>query len=351
MTAPVGVGVIGAGRPNIATSNQLPAMRNLDSVRIVALCDQIAEGVRKYAAEYGATPYTSYAEMLARSDIEMVQVATPDWLHARHAIQALEAGKHVLVQKPMCIDQSELADMVRAARHNGRLLQCLLAGRWTDPVRKVRDIVQSGKIGELVHMEIRQIGRRFPIHDSSSPYLQAALGGVWFHNGMHLVDEIVSVAGSVPERIFMATTRNGHGTPEFLGETDNYYLAYIDLSAGPTCTIEYNTALLQDGLPAGVERVYIGTGGEIRQRYGAQELEITRVGTAEVEVVPAGYDHADSIRAFSIAIGNFAHAIRQGAETAPTLDESVQVLQTLFGGLASAQSGEPVALPVERISI
>jgi predicted dehydrogenase len=110
------IGIVGVG--GIANGKHMPSLAKLKSVEMVAFCDLISEravaGARKYGIP-GAAVYTDYRELIARPDIDIVHVLTPNKLHAEISIAALEAGKHVMCEKPMAIHYAEAKAMVDAA--------------------------------------------------------------------------------------------------------------------------------------------------------------------------------------------------------------------------------------------
>jgi predicted dehydrogenase len=298
------------------------------------------EGVQQFAAQYGARAYRDYDAFLSDPEVRMVHVATPDWLHCEHALAALEAGKAVLLQKPPCVTVEELA-LLRAAsdRHPGMLKICLNT-RETYRVRRLRELVESGVIGELVHIRISYRGKRYPITDLSSPYLSAALGGVWLHNGMHWLDEGCVYAGHLPTRVQVFAARNDNGPAESLGEGPNYWSALFDMGPGVTFRLEYNTMLMADGLPGGMQRVLIGTAGEIRLPYGTEEVSIYRAGTDDV-ITEVLYDETrtvagDTLAAFVRLIDAFAGQLLDGCDREPAIGHSLECMAWLLAGVESA---------------
>ena len=117
------VGIVGCG--GIANGKHLPAMKKNGNFEIVAFCDLIEERARKAKEEYGtpdARVYTDYKELL-KEDVEAVYVLTPNSVHAPVSIAALEAGKHVMCEKPMAKTYAEAKAMVEAAKKSGKLLR------------------------------------------------------------------------------------------------------------------------------------------------------------------------------------------------------------------------------------
>jgi len=339
---PVGVGILGAGRPNVATSHQVPACERSGAVRLVALCDRL-ESVRDVAAVHRVKAYTDSGQMLADPEVEMVQVATPDWCHVAHAEQALAAGRHVLVQKPPCIDRPGLERLRRAAQATGPRLKVLLNTRQTRLCRTIRALLDTGAIGRLVQVRIASRGHRFPISELSSPYLTAALGGVWIHNGLHWLDEACFYAETLPTAVHVVANRHGNGPPQVLGEGPNYWCGRFDFGADASAILEVNTMLMRDGLPSGMQRVLIGTEGELRQPYGEAGLVLYRTGSAQPERPPLLASDLtpaeDTLESFRRAIDAFADEVRTGHEQPPTIAATLQCMEALLVGAESARSG------------
>ncbi|MGM9634528.1 MAG: Gfo/Idh/MocA family protein, partial [Candidatus Avispirillum sp.] len=123
MEKTVKIGIIGCG--GIANGKHLPSLSNVDGVELVAFCDLIEERARTAAEKYGvpgAAVFTDYKELLKIADIDVVHVLTPNREHADITIDALEAGKDVMCEKPMAKTASDAARMCEAARRTGRKL-------------------------------------------------------------------------------------------------------------------------------------------------------------------------------------------------------------------------------------
>ncbi len=345
----VGVGIVGAGRPNIATSNHIPACLQSRKVSLVALCDRL-DSVRDYARQCGATAYTDFAAMLADPRVQMVQVATPDWLHCEHAERALAAGKHVLLQKPPCVSSDELERLRRAAAAAPGRLKVALNNRQTRTTRTFRKLISAGVIGCVRSVRIVYRGRRFPIADPDSPYLKTALGGVWVHNGLHWLDEAFFYCDARPVAVQVFTTRNPEGADAVLGEGPNYWSACFEMGPDVIFRFEYNTMLTGDGLPGGMFRCVIGDEGELRQEYGHPEIVLFRKGASPPETVsPAAAERSvgdDSIESFRRMIDAFADEIIHDCERPPALDDSLFLMQALFAGAESARERRRIVLEV-----
>ncbi|WP_246938773.1 Gfo/Idh/MocA family protein [Bacillus pinisoli] len=141
------VAVIGCG--SIAKHRHLPEYANNKHVEIVAVCDIVKERVDESAAQYQAKAYTVYQELLKDESIDVVSVCTPNYLHAPISIAALNAGKHVLCEKPMATSKEEAEDMIAASKANNKKLMIAHNQRFVASHQKARNLIESGEIGKI----------------------------------------------------------------------------------------------------------------------------------------------------------------------------------------------------------
>jgi UDP-N-acetylglucosamine 3-dehydrogenase len=145
---PVKYGVIGCGA--IAQRRHLPeCAANPDSV-VAALCDPMADRVAELAKKYGGRAFTDPKEMLETADIDAVVVAGPNALHAKQTMDALNAGKHVLCEKPMATTREDAKAMIAAAEKNKKFLMIGLNQRLMPPHVKAKEVLQTGRLGKVL---------------------------------------------------------------------------------------------------------------------------------------------------------------------------------------------------------
>lgn len=204
------IGIVGVG--NIATLN-VPGYLAHDRCDVVALCDPRAEVLERRSREWGVERvHIDLAELLASDDIDAVEILSPTPLHAPHAIAALEAGKHVSVQKPIANTVGDARRMVEAADAAGRMLRVTENCCHYPPLVKARELVRSGVIGTPTVVRIKTVvGRtesRFQAELDPAGYTwrfdAQSPGGHLFDDVMHkyamalwLVDEPVRSVQSV----------------------------------------------------------------------------------------------------------------------------------------------------------
>lgn len=186
------MGIIGCGA--IAENVHLPGYKRLpDLVEVVALCDIDMQILRDVGERYGVNDrYSDWRELVAREDIDVVSVCTPNYLHTEQTIAALKAGKHVLCEKPMATSVPDAQAMIRASEESGKKLFVGFTHRFMNHNVKAKEMVDAGIIGEPYIMRIRFS------HDG--PYKswsaktdwffdpQRAHGGALLDMGIHAID-------------------------------------------------------------------------------------------------------------------------------------------------------------------
>jgi len=140
------IAVIGTG---IMGKNAVQVWQRHPEVEVVAVADMDRERAAKVAAEFHIPRwYGNHRELMEKEDIAAVHINTPDWAHRDPVIDALKAGKHVLVEKPMTTDVAEADEVVRVAKETGLKLQVSFNHRWLSVYHKVFSDIKNGSIGE-----------------------------------------------------------------------------------------------------------------------------------------------------------------------------------------------------------
>lgn len=155
------VGIIGVG--GIANGKHMPALAKLQNVEIVAFCDIIEERAVEGAKKYGvadAKVYTDFRDLVARKDIDVVHVCTPNKFHSEQTIAALESGKHVICEKPMAKTYEEAKAMVDAAKRTGKKLTIGYQGRHRADSSWLKQYIEDGGLGEIYFAKALAIRRR-----------------------------------------------------------------------------------------------------------------------------------------------------------------------------------------------
>ncbi|MEK4297797.1 Gfo/Idh/MocA family oxidoreductase [Oceanobacillus sp. FSL W8-0428] len=161
MTKKLNVAIIGCG--GIANGKHLPSLSKIKEVALTAFCDIEKEKAVKAAQAYGtedATVYEDYQKLLEDQTIDVVHVLTPNISHAEISIAALEAGKHVMCEKPMAKTSEEAKQMVEAAHRTGKKLTIGYNNRFRPDSQHLHQVTERGDLGEVYFAKAHAIRRR-----------------------------------------------------------------------------------------------------------------------------------------------------------------------------------------------
>ncbi|MBR4957547.1 MAG: Gfo/Idh/MocA family oxidoreductase, partial [Lentisphaeria bacterium] len=154
----VKIGVIGCGTIGSVHTN---AYAKVENAEVVALCDILPDRLAEKAKLHNvAKTYTDYNQLLADPEIEAVSVCVPNNMHAPIAIAALNAGKHVMLEKPMTLNQDLARDIIAARDASGKQLQMGMVWRQKEEAELVKEAIESGRLGEIYQIRVKLIRRR-----------------------------------------------------------------------------------------------------------------------------------------------------------------------------------------------
>lgn len=357
----LGIGLIGCGA--IARGMYVPAARALanHAVRLVAVADTVEEKAQELAAATGALPYNDPAALLANADVDAVIVATTIGTHAPIAMQAIAAGKHVLLQKPMATSLADADRLIDAAESRGVVLQVEPPHRMNPLCERARQDIARGLIGKVCLVTARAAHNGPP--DRPWFYFKEHGGSVIFDMGVHALTWAVGLAGpvrrvsatyttSVPERVIS-------GQPIHLDIEDNAIitLEFSDGALGSVITNYCTAATLAPsfevfGMDGTIqinsrEGAYLrfSAGGSL-QRPGYQEEEglgwmiATQTSGHVARPLHAAGGPTDLTNPRLSSLAHFVDCVRQGKEPEPNARFARHVLDVMVAAARSAATGE-----------
>jgi len=181
------VAVVGAGF--VAQRRHIPAFLRLKKyVSLGAVCDLNHELAKEAAKKFGIpNAYSNLSEMLSKEHPNIVDVCTPPGIHATVAVEAMEAGCHVLLEKPMASNLADCDKMIEAAKKNSVKLSIVHNQRFYPPFLKAEELVKNGAIGELTGMRIISLTPReeYLVHEKH--WIHKLPGGIIGETGPHVV--------------------------------------------------------------------------------------------------------------------------------------------------------------------
>jgi len=181
------------------------SLETIEGIKLAGIYD-ISEERNDYAKEQGITVYNSLEELLSDNSIDLVLVATPNDLHKQITIRAMEAGKHVISEKPVTLCSSDLQEMMRASEETGRLLTVHQNRRWDEDFLTMKRIYDQQLLGEVHRIESRVHGSRGIPGDWRQRKEQG--GGMVLDWGVHLLDQMLMMMGDAKLKTVYATVTN-----------------------------------------------------------------------------------------------------------------------------------------------
>jgi UDP-N-acetyl-2-amino-2-deoxyglucuronate dehydrogenase len=159
VSVPAGVAIIGPGK---VAHTHARALQSLSRARLVAVGGRDPARTQAFAAAYQARAYTDLDALLADPAVQAVILTTPHPAHAEAAVRAARAGVHVLVEKPLATTVADCDRMIEAAQGAGVWLGTISQRRWYEPVQRVKQAIEGGRIGKPILALLTVLGWRGP---------------------------------------------------------------------------------------------------------------------------------------------------------------------------------------------
>lgn len=345
----VKVGIVGAG--NIANSAHLPAYQECSNAVPVAICDIDFERAKKTAEKYGIEHvYPSVEEMLAKADIEAVDICTWNNGHAPVCIAAAEAGKHVLCEKPLTMDVSLALEMQKAVEDAGVIFMLAVPSRFGYENMYLRDMYERGELGEVYYAKTSAVRRR----GTPSGWFtdkKTSGGGPVIDIGIHRIDEAwylmgnprpVRVSANVFSKIGDYQTKGvgrwiGTPCPDNRFDCEDSGAGVIHFENGALMLFEASWAL---NAPAKEATLICGTkAGATIEPFTIYGERNDYLSTDEITVLRGGE------KRFLLEIEHFADCVQKGVkETKYPMSQAVDMQRMLQAIYDSAASGKEILL-------
>ena len=342
--------VIGTGSFGIEHLNSL---LHCPRASAVAVAETNPERLKESADRFKISrAYTDYHDLLDQPDIDAVTIAVPNHLHARIAMDALEARKHVLVEKPMALNAREAAKIVEIAKKMRRTLMVAQNFRFHRHTQVAKAILERGDSGEVYHARCFWLWRSgIPRIGSWFTQKQFSGGGCTADLGVHMLDSCLYLLGEFDVKSVSAQTFAKFG-PRGLGETD-WGKSGIDPKK-PFDVEDYGVALLKlkSGRTVFLEVSWAGHHAPDEREYGV-DLHGTSAGISLYPARlfrpgPSGYESIHlSLPILSHSedrIHHFVNCALEGKKPLVAPEESLKLQQVLDAIYASADTGKEVRM-------
>ena len=303
--------------------------------KLVAVCDIINENAKEFATEYDARMYSSIEELLCKEPtVDVISICTPNGLHAEHAILSLQAGKHVLCEKPLCISVADAKEMVKTANASGKKLFVVKQNRYNPPVQIVKRLLDEDKLGTIFSFQINCFWNRPPQYYSNSwKGTKEMDGGTLFTQFSHFVDLLYWLLGDVKE--IKAITRNFEHP---VNDIEDSGVVMLEMIGGAIGTINYSVNCYSRNMEGSF--TILGKKGTVK--IGGQYLntiEYQCIDGEEIKNIPAG-NNANNYGFYQGTMSNhdkvYEHLLKAlndpGYEFASALDglKTVEIIERIY---------------------
>lgn len=225
-------GIAGLGR---GFSVMLPTFAMHPKLEVAAAVDTRDEALARVQADFGAKTYQSIEAMCSDDSLDAIYVATPHQFHEQHVLAAAQAGKHILVEKPMALSLDSCTRMIEAAEKAGVYILVGHSHSFDQPILSSRRLIATEKLG-AIKMITAMNYTDFIYRPRRPEELDTAQGGgVVFSQGAHQIDIVRLLAGGVAESVYAAT---GNWDPD--RPTEGAYTAVINFAGGVMANLTYN---------------------------------------------------------------------------------------------------------------
>lgn len=272
--------LIGCGRIAQRHAEHIQHFGNL-----TAVCDIIHEKADKLANQYNARAYYTIEDLLTHEkELDVIAITSPNGLHYEHTIKCLQAGKHVLCEKPMAIKVHDCGEMIKEAEKSNRRLFIVKQNRFNPPVQAIKSIIDEGKLGKILSVQLNCFWNRNEAYYKDSWKGTADMdGGTLFTQFSHFIDLLYWMFGDVKDVKAFTANANHKEIIEF----EDQGVVILNFYTGALGTIHYTVNSYEKNMEGSLtifgEKGTVKIGGQY-----LNELEYQHIKDFEIKDLPKG---------------------------------------------------------------
>jgi predicted dehydrogenase len=345
------IGVVGAGS---ISESHLNSYKNNADAEIYAICDLNEERARQKAEKFGASRvFTDYKEMLALPEIDAISVCTWNNSHAPISIAALNAGKHVLCEKPLCRTVEEAFEVEEAVRKSGKVLQVGFVRRYASNTQILKSFIDAGDLGEIYYAKascLRRLGNPggwFADKERSG-------GGPLIDLGVHVIDICWYLMGRPKVKSISGNTYNKLGNRANVKNLSFYKASDYDPSKNTVEDLANAVIRFENGASLMVDvsftlhskkdelsiKLYGDKGGaELEPELAIVLEKHDTILNATPQVNKLSFDFTS---AFQNEINHFVDSVLGRKKTLSPVEDGVEMMKILCGIYESAEQGREI---------
>lgn len=349
------VGLIGCGR--ISFKHIEAFVKNRDSMKLIAVCDSEKKRAKEKAMDYNNSipevdvgVYQDYKKMLSELKPDIVTVATESGKHPEIAIACLNAGCHVIVEKPMALSTADADEMITAAVRNNKKLAVCFQNRFNAPVQKLRAALEGKRFGKMLHGMIQIRWNRNEAYYNEAPWRGTwdMDGGTLMNQCTHGIDLLQWMMGEDAVRVQAQTRR-------FIRpiEAEDFGAAIVEFRSGAVGIIEGTADIFPKNLNETLS-IFGEKGSVVIGGLAVNKIETWRfadsesVGDTEGKILNPDEKDPPTVYGFGHAalFKDFADAIDQNRPPAVSGEKGKKAIEIILAIYKSQKTGMPVDIPV-----
>lgn len=325
------IGIIGAGDYG---AQHAQAIAELENVEIVAASRTNASALAEFTQRYGGTGYADYRGLLADPNVDAVVIATPHHLHRETTVQAAQAGKHILLEKPMADSLEECRIIAQAVNEAGVKFMVGHVNRFAPAYHSAKQILLSGEMGEVVMGTATMQKFWFEPNRREWHLNRETGGGVWLTVGIHPLDRLIWLIDSPVVSVSAQFSTRFH--EQNADDAGMVFLRHANGAAGCVVSVGY-----ADGAPKHLTEL-VCTKGMMNIDY----TEGVKIGRGEnwhsvPESIPTGnWMHASLVEEWR----QFVHALDTDGQTPVPAQAALHVMEVAFAAEESAHTQSEIKI-------
>ncbi len=297
---------------------------------LVAVCDIVSGKATALAEKYHAKQYSTAEELLSNEKtVDVVSICSPNGLHATHAIAALKAGYHVLVEKPMALTVYDCGEMIKAAEHANKRLFAIKQNRFNPPVAAVKEAIDKGILGKIYSIQLSCFwNRNKDYYENSWKGTKDMDGGTLFTQFSHFIDLLYWMIGDVKRAYALTANFSHQGIIDF---EDTGAIA-LEFQSGAIGTINYTVNSykknMEGSLTIFAEKGTVKIGGQY-----LNELEYQSIENFEFKDLPKG----NTANNYGTYVGSMSNHDKVYQNLIDVLQNGTSISTNSFEGLKTVE--------------
>ena len=320
--------IVGCGR---IAQRHAEHINNTIGCNLVATCDIEFEKAQKLADAYGSIPYSSIEELLENKNVDILSICSPNGLHAHHSILGLNAGKHVLCEKPMALSAYDCGEMIKAAEKANKRLFVIKQNRYNPPIAAVKTLIEEGQLGKISSVQLSCFWNRNENYYANSWKGTKELdGGTLYTQFSHFVDLLYYLIGDVKEVKAYGGNFQHQGVIEF----EDTGVVILKFHNGAIGTINYTVNSYKKNMEGSLtifgDKGTVKIGGQYLNELEYQQIEGVEITNLEQGNKANNYgEYQGSMSNHDKVYQNIVEVLKNGASITTNMFEGLKTVEII----------------------